>query len=744
VVHRDIKPENIMFQEGQAMLADFGIALAVKEAGGNRLTETGLSLGTPQYMSPEQATGDRALDARSDIYSLAAVLYEMLTGEPPVTGATAQAMIAKLMTERPTMIRTIRSTVPVALDATVGKALAKIPADRHAGAAEFSAALDAAMAPATPESTVPWKWIGVAAMAVVVAGMAITWGRGGGGDGTTTAPVTFGDERQVTFDGDVGRISLSPDGRTVAYLNATATAVIVVDLDGGGSQELFAAPPGSRLDGLHWSPDGSRLYVAGFPYAHTVWSVPRLGGAPRIELELRGFDATNGKDIRRLPSGDWLVVTNPGQVYRGPDPAALSIEGAYFVGDGVEQIPGVAFLTEEVTVVSSDGRWLGYVGVDSAGRGVSGILALSPGAPIRQVATFDSLEVVGWAGDDRTLYLAGNAGARAWDLLAVPFDPVSGRLSAEPVVVYPRIRANEAAITEDGRRLVFTSGATTANLVEVTLDGTPRFEDNPVSRLTTGTATWYPVGYTPAGDLLAVLVTDARYELYRITVDGTKESLFSRTGALSRQEIYAAPDGNQIAWVELSDLNLLLLYDLRTRSERRVTLPFRSSAWAFSADGTRLAGMSGGDAKRMLVVDSGATTARVLDLACAEICEFAGEMIDLGPEWPWAVITSEQDLWVVNLETGVLRQIADVTWGAVGWRDPWIYFYRTIGQTGLPVPVMSRVPAAGGPEERFLEMPLECGQQPPQAFSRDATKWTCAAVTNLYDITVVEIEQAVP
>jgi serine/threonine-protein kinase len=88
VVHRDIKPENILLLEGEAMLADFGIALAVKEAGGNRLTETGLSLGTPQYMSPEQATGDRMLDARSDLYSLAAVLYEMLAGEPPVTGPT--------------------------------------------------------------------------------------------------------------------------------------------------------------------------------------------------------------------------------------------------------------------------------------------------------------------------------------------------------------------------------------------------------------------------------------------------------------------------------------------------------------------------------------------------------------------------------------------------------------------------------------------------------------------------------
>src|SRR5882672_9119841 len=141
VVHRDIKPENILLLEGEAMLADFGIALAVKEAGGNRLTETGLSLGTPQYMSPEQATGDRTLDARSDVYSLAAVLYEMLAGEPPYTGPTAQAIVAKVITERPVPVTLHRDTVPPHVAATLQKALAKLPADRFAGAAQFSEAL---------------------------------------------------------------------------------------------------------------------------------------------------------------------------------------------------------------------------------------------------------------------------------------------------------------------------------------------------------------------------------------------------------------------------------------------------------------------------------------------------------------------------------------------------------------------------------------------------------------------------
>jgi len=141
VIHRDIKPENILLHEGEAVVADFGIALAVREAGGPRLTETGLSLGTPQYMSPEQATGGRELDGRSDMYSLAAVFYEMLAGEPPHTGPTVRAVIAKLLTERPTRIRTVRDTVPEGIDTAVAKALAKVPADRFGGAAEFAAAL---------------------------------------------------------------------------------------------------------------------------------------------------------------------------------------------------------------------------------------------------------------------------------------------------------------------------------------------------------------------------------------------------------------------------------------------------------------------------------------------------------------------------------------------------------------------------------------------------------------------------
>ena len=143
VVHRDIKPENILLFEGEAMLTDFGIAIAVGTAADQRITGTGVTIGTPQYMSPEQATGDRNLNARSDVYSLAAVLYEMLAGVPPHTGPNPQAVIARMLTQPVTPPRSVRASVPLTVDRAVIRALGKSPADRFAGVSEFVAALAA-------------------------------------------------------------------------------------------------------------------------------------------------------------------------------------------------------------------------------------------------------------------------------------------------------------------------------------------------------------------------------------------------------------------------------------------------------------------------------------------------------------------------------------------------------------------------------------------------------------------------
>jgi serine/threonine-protein kinase len=174
VIHRDIKPENIMLHEGEAMVTDFGVALALREAAGERLTEAGLSLGTPQYMSPEQAGGGHALTPRSDLFSLGTVIYEMLTGEAPFRGRTSQAVVARLMTERPAPIPTVRDTVPAGVEAAVLKSLAKVPADRFPTGQAFAAALREGMEPAKARPGAAarrWLMAGVAGASVAAVGL---------------------------------------------------------------------------------------------------------------------------------------------------------------------------------------------------------------------------------------------------------------------------------------------------------------------------------------------------------------------------------------------------------------------------------------------------------------------------------------------------------------------------------------------------------------------------------------------
>ena len=243
VIHRDLKPENILLQAGQPVVADFGIALAVSKAGGARVTQTGLSLGTPQYMSPEQATGDRGIDARSDIYSLGAVTYEMLTGEPPHVGNTAQAIIAKLMTEDVRPLTVLRRTVPPLVDAAVRRALERLPADRFATAKAFSEALGgtgptamaggvsthaSAPSPATPtRAGQPWRWALVAAAGVV----ACTPSRRECMSAAPTVRFEFRVPHVGSFANVTGlTVAITPHGDTVV----TATA------DSAGTSHLYA------------------------------------------------------------------------------------------------------------------------------------------------------------------------------------------------------------------------------------------------------------------------------------------------------------------------------------------------------------------------------------------------------------------------------------------------------------------------------------------------------------------------
>ena len=261
VIHRDIKPENILLHGGHAMVADFGIALAVQAAGTARLTQTGLSLGTPQYMSPEQAMGEAKIDARSDVYALGAVTYEMLVGEPPFTGPSLQAIIARVVSEEPRPLTSQRKSISPQVESAVLKALEKIPADRFATPAEFSAAMRGT-APVNARRSAKSKWreisIALGALAALLVA-ALVWSLRTGPARNSLPPLTARISAGAQSPSNFAEIALSPDGSQLAYMTSGA-------FDGGriwirsmadGSAHPIAETESARYP--FWSPDGKSL-----------------------------------------------------------------------------------------------------------------------------------------------------------------------------------------------------------------------------------------------------------------------------------------------------------------------------------------------------------------------------------------------------------------------------------------------------------------------------------------------------
>jgi serine/threonine-protein kinase len=331
VIHRDIKPENILLHDGQPLIADFGIALALSHAGGTRLTETGLSIGTPHYMSPEQAMGDRELDARSDVYSLGAMLYEMLAGDPPYTGSTAQAIVAKVITEKAPSVTVHRDTAPVHVAAAITKALAKLPADRFASAGDFAEALTKPglvatvshpeAAPSAATGRRDWRLFGLAgalvlAVAIAAAGWLQALKRPASPvqrfelavaseyaipplfgtpidiapDGQQYAFVGPGERNRqlwlrtldrlepVALGGTEGAMSprMSPDGRWIAFVADQRVKKVPVT---GGPPITLADSANSTLPGMAWLDDGNMLFVHG---NWGLYRMPSAGGTPSL------------------------------------------------------------------------------------------------------------------------------------------------------------------------------------------------------------------------------------------------------------------------------------------------------------------------------------------------------------------------------------------------------------------------------------------------------------------------------
>jgi eukaryotic-like serine/threonine-protein kinase len=456
VIHRDIKPENVMLHDGAALVADFGIALAVSSAGGGtRMTETGMSLGTPHYMSPEQAMGEREITARSDVYALGAITYEMLVGEPPFTGPTAQAIVAKVMTAEPAGLTAQRRSVPPAVDDAVLTALQKLPADRFASAAEFAAALEGRAASGTGVRTHavrrPTRPAGRPAALYLVGAIALV---------ATAAALLLGlrsrrpaplpvirmaldiPDLRVNFTGFYGTsLAVARDGSRMAFVTRAGENVtqLVVRERADLQPRLLTGTDGG--DAPFFSPDGQWIgYFAG----GKLFKVAAAGGTPVQLVERTSLS---------VPSGIWL---NDGRIiYTGPDFAVMAVPSEGGNPSVLVPTPKAGALGYPAALIRPDELLLTRCGNNCAGQVVVAI----------NLKTQKEDTIL--PGVARGYYLPSGIlfGLRTdGTLVGGPFDVATLRFTRPPTVVLSNVQLEigitpELALADDGTLVYLPSNA---------------------------------------------------------------------------------------------------------------------------------------------------------------------------------------------------------------------------------------------------------------------------------------------
>jgi len=648
VVHRDIKPENILLVDGEAVVADFGIALALGAAGGGRLTEHGVSVGTPRYMSPEQATGE-AVDGRADVYALSCVLYEMLAGQTPYSDVTLQALVARLLTDHPVHPRLLRDTIPEELDRTIMTALAKVPADRFPTAEAFSEALAAAVTTAPTVGRRP----GPAAMALGVAasvalGVAAYVALAGG----PPAAVPVRNERQLTFEGTVQGVALAPDGDFFSYFTGDGgyTRLFVKEV-GGGNAVMIDSVAGLMCC-VAWSPDGTRIAYQRGPRSNgTTVIVPRLGGPRRpVRAEIAlAWSPDGSRLLSWWPAARELTLT---------DVAAASITGTVPLGDEHDWVDGADWSPDGslVAVALQDSLAYRIRTLELDGRVVDDLV-------VDTAATTSPV----WADDGSGIYYRRYA-----DIWKVPVSR-GGRRAGEPTALLTAAPASvlnvivpSFAVSANGERLAYNRFEGYANLW--------RFSD------------WDGEGGEPA----------SREQLTR----GTTRPATPRF----------SPDGSSIAYTEEREgaVNLFVL-PAEGGAPRQLTFfdrGIRSPTWSPDGSTIAVAGLEGRDAGLWLVdVEGGALTRAPLESFDADELLWAGragliyqasdhsELRALDPEtweervlWPtqagtwWYDLRSADDgrglllrrtgdftgLWRLELPTGAVRLLTGEPGAAIG------------------------------------------------------------------------------
>ena len=751
IIHRDLKPDNILLFEGEAMLADFGIALAVGEAANPRLTREGLSLGTPYYMSPEQAAGERALTPQSDVYSLAAMTYEMLSGAPPFTGASAQEIVAKLLTETTPELRSSRGDVPPTVAGVVRRGMAKDPKARPATALEFSAGLQAALEPGTvliPSGEVarPRRWSFLAVGALVVAAALV----GAFRLLRPRAPVALPTPVQLTTTGHAFAPAISPDGSQVAFGDwdcaagtgcpqhlelretATETSRILVD------SLSFVFP-------FQWSADGLwLLYTAqGSGLAGGQYVISRLGG-PATYVGDGAANFVGAKDTVLASSATRGAARGAIYLRRLLPPWRTASDSIRVERPRVQA--DLAAIRAQ-----AHGRWLalGWF-ADEFGNG---LVTLND----RTGRTIDSVDVaqpnlVRWAPDQKALLVPvrgttqqPNSGGR---MLRIAIDPSTGHPGRRDTVVVAPGLAPEIVydLTPDGRSLAYSA----THIGGSTLTSRTR-GDAGTGRLIASSSFGIDARVTPDGtrivyssilpggpaprDQWFVTAADGRTGQGRAVTPPLAQSFGAKLVTDRALELLA---------YDSSSGTSIIRYDLATGQERIVAHGLGPIARLFAAPAGGVVAIERGDTQARLIDSLGAvrwtltlpdSLGRLLHfLLSPDQREFA--MIGF-PRGTTADSSGNYDIPLLRVTA------ATGAWRSVGWirvnsflpyawsRDGWIYLDAAIGSD--PEGALYRLRPDGGPLQRVgPTMGDDCYRT-----SADLRRWACIKVEALTDVYLI-------
>ena len=586
-VHRDIKPENILLGAGHALVADFGIA-HVLHALGDKLTETGIAVGTPAYMSPEQASGDADVDPRTDVYALGCVLYEMLTGTTPFTG-TFQAVLARKARDPVPGLRVVRDTVPAHVEQTVLKALERVPADRFTDARQFADALggDVRALGAPPSFAGAmrrrWRLVGAAAAMVLVAGAFVLtknarW-RGTASLSGTFAPLTS-DPGAEWFP------SISADGKWIVY-SGQASGNRDIYLQGVGGQVSINLTKDSPDDDDQpaFSRDGERIAFRSSRDGGGIFVMGRTGEGVR-RVTNSGFRPTWSADGAQIAFTTENVEINPGNSEGMSGLWIVSANG----GAPRELNSGDAILPSW----SPHGHRIAFahrLGTPAQGD----IWTISPdgGKPLAVTTDLARDWSPTWSPDGKYIYYSSNrSGSMNLWRIAVNEETGEPRGRPEPVTT-PATFLAHPSVGDDGSRIVYVSAQITVNIQRIAFDPVAGTVIGQPVAVTTGTRQWSSPDPSPDGSWVAFYsLTQPEGNLYVAHPDGSALRAVTTDTTTDRVPRWS-PDGKWLSFFSnrAGELNVWKVRADGSDLTQLVGVPSAYHAW--SPDGTRIAIVTG-------------------------------------------------------------------------------------------------------------------------------------------------------